>query len=144
MNESGDLYRAIFQNDAHLAPSKGTDGAFRGAILDNATNKLTGQAEFLKVTMGDRELVPDPNGGGTAVVAALAGGLAVGIVATVLAFKAGPHVRCWWVEAGRPTLKAKWCRLTESKESIQADLVEFLAPPETEPPECSEGDRRSA
>jgi len=144
MNETGDLYRAIFPGNAHLAPSKGTDGAFRGAILDNSTNKLAGQAEFLKVALGDRDFAPDPNGGGSAVVAAVAAGIVVGTVSTVLAFKAAPHVRRWWVDAARPTLKAKWCRLTDSEECSEADLLEFSAPPETEPPECSQGDRRSA
>ena len=144
MNETGDLYRAIFPNNAHLAPSKGTEGAVRGAILDNATNKLAGQAEFLKVAFGDRDLAPDPNGGGSAVVAAVAVGIVVGTVTTVLAFKAAPHVRRWWVEAARPTLRAKWCRLTDTEEGSQADLLEFSVPPEAESPECSEGDRRSA
>lgn len=144
MNETGDVYRAIFPNNAHLAPSRGTDGAFRGAILDDVTNKLAGQAEFLKVAFEDRDLAPDPNGDGSAVVVGVAVGIVVGALATVLAFKAAPHVRQWWVEAARPTLKAKWRRFTDSEEGSQAELLDLPAPPETEPPARSEGDRRSA
>lgn len=144
MNETGDLYRAIFPNNAHLAPSRGTDGAFRGAILDDATNKLAGQAEFLKVAFEDRNLAPDPNGDGSAVVVGVAVGIVAGTVATVLAFKAAPHVRQWWVEAARPTLKAKWSRFTDSEEGSQADLLDFPTPPEADPPARSEGDPHSA
>ena len=144
MNENGNLYRAVFPDNAHLAPSKGTDGAFRGAILDNATNKLAGQAEFLKADLGDRDFASDPNGGGASVVASAAIGIVVGAMATLLAVQAAPHVRRWWVEDARPSLKAKWYRLTDREEVAQVHQVNFPEQHEVEPPQSSQEDRRSA
>lgn len=39
-------YRPIIKEGTHLASSKETDGAYRGALLDNDTNQVVGQAEW--------------------------------------------------------------------------------------------------
>jgi len=39
-------FRPIIKEGTHLAPSKKTDGAYRGALLDNDTNQVAGQAEW--------------------------------------------------------------------------------------------------
>ncbi len=39
-------YRSIIKEGTHLASSKETDGAYRGALLDNDTNQVVGQAEW--------------------------------------------------------------------------------------------------
>lgn len=41
------LYRAIHPVGTHLAESKTTKGAYRGMYLDDATNRLAGQTEFV-------------------------------------------------------------------------------------------------
>lgn len=38
-------YRPIIKKGTHLASSKKTDGTYLGALLDNDTNKVVGQAE---------------------------------------------------------------------------------------------------
>ena len=47
--QSRDLYRPIYKDGTHLAPSKDTDGAVRGSLLDYKTKQVTGQAEWVKV-----------------------------------------------------------------------------------------------
>ncbi|HHX36321.1 MAG TPA: hypothetical protein GX719_13760 [Gammaproteobacteria bacterium] len=39
-------YRPIIKEGTHLAPSKETSGTYRGALLDDNTNKIVGQAEW--------------------------------------------------------------------------------------------------
>ena len=54
MNEKkSSLYREIKNEGTHLAPSKKTKGRYRGALLDNDTNQVTGQAEFEPVEDDD-------------------------------------------------------------------------------------------
>ncbi len=75
MNGSEVLYRAVFPDEVHLASSRYTDGAFRRAILDNVTNVLRGQAEFVKIDGGD-DTAPD---GGPSALLAAALGVAAGV-----------------------------------------------------------------
>lgn len=42
-------YKLILKDGVHLAKSKNTLGAYRGALLSNETEQLAGQAEFLKL-----------------------------------------------------------------------------------------------
>ena len=53
--QSGDLYRPIYKEGTHLAPSKDTEGAVRGSLLDNKTNQIAGQAEWVKVDESEFE-----------------------------------------------------------------------------------------
>jgi hypothetical protein len=46
-------YRSIIQEGTHLASSKNTDGAYRGSLLDDETNKVVGQAEWEPVEEDD-------------------------------------------------------------------------------------------
>ncbi|WP_252501986.1 integrase core domain-containing protein [Sporosarcina sp. Marseille-Q4943] len=46
--QGGDLYRPIHKEGTHLAPSKNTEGAFRGTLLDNETNQLGKQIQSWK------------------------------------------------------------------------------------------------
>ena len=49
------LYRAIIPEGTHLARSNNTEGAFRGAVLDNETNQVSGQAELVEVDRDEDE-----------------------------------------------------------------------------------------
>lgn len=44
-----DAYKVVSKNGMHLAKSKATEGAFRGTLLSDTTNKVSGQAELLKI-----------------------------------------------------------------------------------------------
>jgi hypothetical protein len=46
-------YKPIIKEGTHLASSKKTDGTYRGALLDNDTNKVVGQAEWEEVEEDD-------------------------------------------------------------------------------------------
>lgn len=134
MNGSEDLFRAVFPDDVHLAPSKNTDGAFRGAVLDNMTNVLRGQAEFVKVDIGDAT-APD---GGPPVLLAAALGVAAGVLVTAVVVKATPRVKRWWLEDARPRVKATTGRFTKSKgDESDPVVLSLVVPSEVEPSEFS-------
>lgn len=48
-NNREQLYRAVHPEGTHLASSKDTEGSYRGVLLDNETNRVVGQAEFVLV-----------------------------------------------------------------------------------------------
>jgi hypothetical protein len=123
LNGSEDLYRAVFPDDVHLASSKNTDGAFRGAVLDNMTNVLRGQAEFVKVDDNDGDSGQD----GLRVLLAAA----AGIVGTLVVVRIAPTVKRWWMR-DRPTLTAARARRTEAAADGKAVMLTLVAPPECE------------
>lgn len=51
-------YKVIVKDGMHLAKSKATEGAFRGTLLSNATNQVSGQAEFFKIIPVELSKVP--------------------------------------------------------------------------------------
>lgn len=51
--ESEDLFRVVHKEGTHLASSNDTNGAFRGNLLDDVTNKPVGNAEKVKVDMSE-------------------------------------------------------------------------------------------
>ena len=53
MSSDEPLYRAVHPKGTHLASSRNTDGAFRGTYLDDETNQISGQAEFVEVEQDD-------------------------------------------------------------------------------------------
>lgn len=135
LNGREDLYRAVFPDDVHLASSKNTDGAFRGAVLDNVTNVLRGQAEFLRVDVGDDDAAP---AGGPSTLVAGALGVAAGVLVTVVVVKAAPRVKRWWLEDARPRVKATTGRFTESKgDENDAVVLALVVPSEVDPLEFS-------
>lgn len=52
-------YKVKIKDGMHLAKSKATEGAVRGALLSNANNQVAGQAEWLKIDPS--QLSPVPN-----------------------------------------------------------------------------------
>ena len=57
MENREQLYRAVHPEGTHLAASKDTEGSYRGVLLDNETNRVVGQAEFVLV---EPEPEPEP------------------------------------------------------------------------------------
>lgn len=134
MNGSEDLYRAVFPDDVHLASSKNTDSAFRGAVLDNVTNALRGQAEFVKVDANDVDSTQD----GLSVLLAAA----AGVLGTLVVVMVAPRVKRWW-RGDRPTLTAARARRTKSTDDGQSVVLTLVAPPELEPSEPPLGEAES-
>lgn len=69
-------YRPIIKKGTHLASSKETAGAVRGALLDNVTNKVVGQAEW-------EEVIEKGASSSGAIGATVLGAAALGVAATV-------------------------------------------------------------
>jgi hypothetical protein len=118
------LYRPVIKKGTHLASSKSTDGAKRGALLDNKTNKVVGQAEFVEVEevsaceynkyryneireeteLSDREEA-ELSEEAKAIASFL--GEALAVVTIKLIEAATPHIKSWWTEAVVPSFKMK-------------------------------------
>lgn len=114
----GDLYRVVHKKGTHLAPSKNTEGAVRGSLLDNETNQLAGQAEWVKVdeseygydepydyqeTRWEKELSPEAQEFAKLVGEAIAAG-----TVWVLREVVTPRVKLWWQEKAAPAMREKW------------------------------------
>ena len=91
MSADEPLYRAVYPEGTHLASSRNTDGAFRGTYLNDETNQIGGQAEFVEVEQADV----------LAQVIVFAAAFAFGVVTA----KAAPKVKSWWQDSAYPSLK---------------------------------------
>lgn len=81
----GKRYKPIIPEGTHLASSKNTYGAKRGALLDNDTNKVVGQAEFVEEEEDEYNYSKSENSSSSSLgKGLLAGGVAVGILAAAL------------------------------------------------------------
>lgn len=114
-NEVDVLYKQIIKEGVHLAESKETDGTYRGALLDDETNKIVGQAEFVKIFRSNDD-EDDEN------IEADANNVAILIGAGILIFIAGciaaPHISKWWNDKAMPKVKRIWCKITGKKEIL--------------------------
>lgn len=115
------LYRPIVNEGTHLASSKGTEGAYRGALLDDDTNILAGQAEWIEVDSCEKESDND-----LSRVIVLAIGIGIGFVVC----KASPHIIKWWDNTVAPNAKKLWFKLIRKevvlndKENLPSDLCQ--------------------
>jgi len=122
-NQSGDLYRVVHKEGTHLASSKNTEGAFRGALLDDK-DKLAGQAEFIKVddyesyeyqeTHEDVELSEEAK-----EIAQILGEAAAAAIIALVA-TATPHIKHWWKDIADPNIKKKWHEITRKEKTKQS------------------------
>ncbi|WP_314101509.1 hypothetical protein [uncultured Frigoribacterium sp.] len=108
MPENGDLFRAIFDDGAnHMAEAGDVDGAYLGALLDNDSNRLAGQARFMPVDEGEGERSPAENNDEDAailLVAVAAAALAAGVLGTIAVMKNAPRLKTWWNDDVAPAL----------------------------------------
>lgn len=127
MSTDEPLYRAVYPEGTHLASSRNTDGAFRGTYLDDETNQIGGQAEFVEAEQDDDEQSEDASDA-LARIMVLAAGIAFGIVAT----KAAPKVKSWWQDSAYPSLKYRLSSLLLKKTEKDVDVkkVESIGRPE--------------
>ena len=123
--QSGDLYRLIHEEGTHLASSNDTEGASRGILFDDNTNKLVAHAEWVKVDESEYEfddsydyqenqqkveLSPEDQKLAQLLGEAIAAGTMY-----VLTEYVAPHVNRWWQNKAVPTMKEKWKIFTDKR-----------------------------
>lgn len=124
--ESGDLYRVIYKKGTHLASSNDTDGAFRGNLLDDETNKLVTHAEWVKVDKSEYESYEYQEASSEVelskeekeLVALLSEILAAGTV-WVISEVVAPHVKRWWQDKAAPSIKRRWNSIMDKTKTKQ-------------------------
>lgn len=113
MPNEGPLYRAIIPEGTHLARSNSTEGAFRGAVLDDETNQVSGQAELVEVDRDeDDETSESPDLSTAVAMLAVAG---VSIAGTIFVSAVAPKIKTWWRDTASPSLTAKLSSLLTQK-----------------------------
>ncbi|UWG96522.1 hypothetical protein LPY66_16750 [Dehalobacter sp. DCM] len=116
--QSGDLYIPICKEGTHLASVKNKEEAFRGTLLDNETNQIVGQAEWVKVdeseyrydepynyqeSRREKELSPEAQ-----ELAKLLSGIIADITKQVIDEVVAPRVKLWWQKKAVPAMKEMW------------------------------------
>lgn len=110
-------YRAILPEGHHLASSNKTPGAVLGAYLSDDTNQLAGQAEFIPVDDDVEDIESEEEVEPSSLWFSL-GGLAVGVVVTVVA----PKIKKWLIDDVVPSVKYRLKREVEPEEAeIQSE-----------------------
>ncbi len=117
------LYRAIIPEGTHLAHSNNTEGAFRGAVLDDETNQVSGQAELVEVDRDEDDESSEFSDLSTAVAMLAVAG--VSIAGTIVVSAVAPKIKAWWGDTARPSLKAKLGSLLNQK--TQEEQTEICA-----------------
>lgn len=107
------LYRVIIPEGTHLAHSNNTEGAFRGAVLDDETNQVSGQAELVEVDRDEDDETSEPSDLSTAVAMLAVAG--VSIAGTIVVSAVAPQLKVWWGETAYPSLKARLGSLLTKK-----------------------------
>ena len=107
------LYRAIIPEGTHLARSNNTEGAFRGAVLDDETNQVSGQAELVEVDRDEDDESSEFSELSTAVAMLAVAG--VSIAGTIVVSAVAPKIKAWWGDTAYPSLKAKLRSLLNQK-----------------------------
>lgn len=118
------VYRAIIPEGTHLARSNSTEGAFRGAVLDDETNQVCGQAELVEVDRDEDEDIEASGDSSGLIDAAIIFGTAIlSAGATYAAVRAKPVLEKRWHEKWRPSLQARWHSLRHHKDSKRLELA---------------------
>lgn len=107
------LYRAIIPEGTHLARSNNTEGAFRGAVLDDETNQISGQAELVEVDRDEDDESSESSDLSTAVAMLAVAG--VSIAGTIFVSAVAPQFKVWWGDTAYPSLKARLGSLLTKK-----------------------------
>ena len=118
------VYRAIVPEGTHLARSNSTEGAFRGAVLDDETNQVCGQAELVEVDRDEDEEIEASGGSpGSVAVAKLFATAALSVAATLATVMVKPVLEKRWHEKWSPSLKARLHSLRRSKDTKRLELI---------------------
>ena len=118
------VYRAIIPEGTHLARSNSTEGAFRGAVLDDETNQVCGQAELVEVDRDEDEDIEASGDSSGLIDAAIIFGTAIlSAGATYAAVRAKPVLEKRWHEKWRPSLQARLRSLCHRKDAKRLELI---------------------
>ena len=118
------VYRAIIPEGTHLARSNSTEGAFRGAVLDDETNQVCGQAELVEVDRDEGEEIEASGGSpGSIAVAKLFATAALSVAATLATVMVKPVLEKRWHEKWSPSLRARLHSLCRSKDTKRLELI---------------------
>ena len=118
------VYHAIIPEGTHLARSNSTEGAFRGALLDDETNQVCGQAELVEVDRDEDEEIEASGGSpGSVAVAKLFATAALSVAATLATVMVKPVLEKRWHEKWSPSLKARLHSLRRSKDTKRLELI---------------------
>lgn len=118
------VYRAIIPEGTHLARSNSTEGAFRGAVLDDETNQVCGQAELVEVDRDEDEEIEASGGSpGSVAVAKLFATAALSVAATLAAVTVKPVLEKRWHEKWSPSLQARLHSLRHRKDTKRLELA---------------------
>lgn len=119
------VYRAIIKEGTHLASSNETDGAYRGALLDNETNQIVGQAEWEEFEIDDYEF-DDVNENEAADAGELYGALII-IGVSAIGVRVYPHIKKGWNDYIVPTTKKMWSKLMKKSDSAKkCDAPDYI------------------
>ncbi len=129
--QSRDLYRVKIKKGTHLASSHDSDGALRGILFDDKTNKLVAHAEWEKVDEREDkcdnsyvyqenqqkvelppEVVLSPE---EQKAAQLAGEEAAAFTMYIFTEYVAPFVIRWWQNSAGPFVKEKWKIITDKR-----------------------------
>ncbi len=118
------VYRPVVPEGMHLADSGKIPGAKLGAALDDNTNQVAGQADWVEVKQN-----PWADIIGYALV------VGATVVTTVVVQKSAPVVKEWFQTTALPSAKAAYRKLTRTKETSNAgvDAVEAAEPIQLDP-----------
>jgi len=119
------VYRVNIPKGTHLARSKNTEGAFRGAVLDDETNQVSGQAELFEVDRDEEdetEASGDSHASADAVKYFAAGAFSTAAAGLALVVT-NPMFKKLWHEKYLPSLKARLHSLRRSKDTKRLELI---------------------
>ena len=125
MSSKDSVYRVIIPEGTHLAHSKNTEGAFRGALLDDETNQVSGQAELFEVDRDEDEEYEasgDSQASADAVLYFAAGAFSMAAAGLTLVM-ANPMLKKWWHEKWPPSLQARLHSLRHRKDTKRLELA---------------------
>lgn len=118
------VYRAIIPEGTHLAHSNNTEGAFRGAVLDDETNQVCGQAELVEVDRDeDEEIEASAGSPGSVAIPKLFATATLSVAATLAAVMVKPMLEKRWHEKWRPSLQSRLHSLRHRKDTKQLELI---------------------
>ena len=122
MSSKDSVYRVILPEGTHLARSNNTEGAFRGAVLDDETNQVSGQAELVEVDRDeDDESNEFPDLSTAVAMLAVAG---VSIAGTIFVSAVAPKIKAWWRDTASPSLTARLGSLLTQKTQEEQKEIE--------------------
>jgi len=107
------VYRVILPEGTHLARSNNTEGSFRGAVLDDETNQVSGQAELVEVDRDEDDEPSESSDLSTAITMLAVAG--VSIAGTIFVSAVAPKIKGWWGDTAYPSLKSRLGSLLTKK-----------------------------